>query len=63
MNKWAKKLLQLMLGLLVMWYGVTALQGEMFSWLGWFATLLGGLAAVFAVEAMIDMTNRYRRWQ
>lgn len=63
MNKLSKKILQLILGLLALWYGVAALQGEVFSWPGWWAALLGGAAAFFAVEAMIDMTDRYQRWR
>ena len=61
-NKWIKVLLQLVIGLLVLWYGVTVWE-EAFSWLAWWCTLLGGTAAIFAVEKIVGMLDPYERWK
>ena len=62
MGKWLKALLQLVIGLLALWHGVDRWM-EAFSWFAWWCALLGGAAAFFAVEKIVDILDPYERWK
>ena len=62
MQKWLKVLLQLVIGLLVLWCGVDKWL-ETFSWLAWWCALLGGGAAFFAVDKIVGMLDPCERWK
>ena len=62
MEKWIKVLVQLVIGLLVLWHGVRS-WAEAFSWFAWWCTLLGGGAAFFAAEQIVGFLNPFERWK
>lgn len=62
MQKWLKVLLQLVIGLLALWYGVSSWM-EAFSWFAWWCTLLGGGAVLFAAEKAMGLLDPYERWK
>ena len=62
MQKWLKALLQLVIGLLALWYGVNSWM-EAFSWFAWACVLLGGVSVYAGVDKVFVLTDRFERWK
>lgn len=65
MNKWIKAVLQIVIGLVLLHFGVPLLleNGEAFTWLRWGALLGGAGFACAGAENILDLTDRYERWR
>lgn len=64
MKKWFKAMAAILIGLVLLHFGVPILleNGEAFSWARWFA-LVAGVGCTYAgTETVWDLADRYKRW-